>query len=636
MVQPLVLNKKAPQRSLLPVTHAAGEEAPQWDTQPPCVPNLIAQRAAIAPAAIAVMHSAGSLTYAELESRSNQFAHFLKSRGVDTGQVVGLYLGRAPSMVVAALGVMKLGAAYLPLPPDSPKDRIAFMLRDAQVSAVVSESDSADRLGSGNYQTVVLDRDSTEIARQSTAPQVTNVSGQDIAYIIYTSGSTGQPKGVEVLHRGLSNLVSWHLRVFNVTPEDRASHMAALGFDAAVWELWPYVTAGASVHLADDAIRQDPEALRNWLVSEQITVSFLPTPLAERMLLLEWPKHTALRFLLTGADTLHHRPSPSLPFTLVNNYGPTECTVVATSGVVAPAGSSNQTPSIGTAIDNTQTYVLDEKMNPVPNGAPGELYIGGAGVARGYRNHPELTKQKFVADPLDAGSQELLYRTGDRVRILPSGEIEFLGRFDDQVKIRGYRVEPNEIEKVLDAYPDVQNSAVVAREQAGEDKKLIAYLVLAPNSQLTASRAREYVSKHFPPYMVPSCFVRVGALPVTANGKVDRSALPAPDAVNCLADEVFVAPRTLVEQRLAGILSPLLNVKQVGVNDNFFLLGGHSLLGTQLLTRISQVFGVELSLLGLFDHPTVAGMSQEIEKLILAKLESGPAPAGTPQPGGGQ
>jgi amino acid adenylation domain-containing protein len=625
MAEPLIVKKKVPLRPVLATAHPLGTVSSQMELSSLCVPQWIARTALAAPAAIAVTQSAENLTYAELESRSNQLANFLRAQGVNAGQVVGLYLGRSPAMVIAALAVLKVGAAYLPLPPDSPKERIEFMLRDAQTSMVITESASAARLGSGDYRMVALDRDAAEIARQSTTPLATAVGANDLAYVIYTSGSTGQPKGVEVLHRGLSNLVTWHLRAFQITPADRASHLAALGFDAAVWELWPYLAAGASVHLASDAIRQDPEALRNWLVSERISVAFLPTPLGERMLLLEWPKHATLRVLLTGADTLRHRPSPNLPFALVNNYGPTECTVVATSGIVSPAGSSNQVPSIGRAIDNTQTYILDEGLNSVPAGTPGELYLGGAGVARGYRNHPELTKQMFVANPFSSDPAGRMYRTGDRVRCLANGEIEFLGRFDEQVKIRGYRVEPNEIEKALDAYPDVQNSAVVAREE-GAEKRLIAYLVLSPNSKLTAAALREYVSKHFPPYMVPSSFVRVSALPITANGKVDRSALPDPSSTNSLADEAFMAPDTLVEQRLAGILSPLLNVKEVGLNDNFFLLGGHSLLGTQLLTRISQVFGVDLSLFSLFDHPTVAGMSVEIEKLILAKLESLPHP----------
>jgi hypothetical protein len=310
-----------------------------------------------------------------------------------------------------------------------------------------------------------------------------------------------------------------------------------------------------------------------------------------------------------------------LPFTLVNNYGPTESTVVATSGTVTPAGSDTRQPSIGRAIDGTDIHILDEQMRPVAKGTSGELYIGGAQLARGYRNRPELTKEKFVPNPfMNGGSNGRLYRTGDRARVLANGEIEFLGRLDDQVKIRGYRVELDEISSVLDTHPAVKASAVVVAGEGVEDKRLVAYMVLAPEVELTATVFREFLQTRVPDYMIPAVFVRVGALPLTTNGKVDRAALPAPNG-NVLAEEEYVEPRTLVEQRLAELIAPLLKVERVGANDNFFLLGGHSLLGTQLLTRISDAFGVELSLLTIFDHPTLAGMSSEIEKLILAKLE---------------
>jgi amino acid adenylation domain-containing protein len=526
-------------------------------------------------------------------------------------------------MVVAALAIIKAGGAYLPLQPGVPRERLTYMLQDAQVAVVIAQSATAGDLADGRCRVVALDDEAEAIAKQSAAPLPCVLNDASLAYVIYTSGSTGQPKGVEVLHRGLSNLVSWHLRAFEVTPADHASHVAALGFDAAVWELWPYLVAGASLHLASEEVRQNPQQLRKWLLEQKITIAFLPTPLAESMLLMEWPKQPALRILLTGADTLHHSPRVGLPFVLVNNYGPTECTVVATSGRVWPvSGSSSQPPSIGRPIDNTEIYVLDEEMRAVAPGKGGELYIGGEGLARGYRNHPELTKQKFVLNPFSADPGDLLYRSGDQVRLLPSGELEFLGRIDEQVKIQGYRVEPNEIVTALDCHADVQTSAVIARETQDGGKNFIAYLVLCENSTVTASGLREHLSKRLPHYMVPASFVRMEALPVTAHGKVDRDALPPPDSSNCLPDENFIVPPTVVEQRLTAILSQLLRVPCVGLKDNFFLLGGHSLLGTQLLTRIRQTFGVDLTLLSLFDHPTLMEMSQEIEKLILAKLEN--------------
>ena len=363
-------------------------------------------------------------------------------------------------------------------------------------------------------------------------------------------------------------------------------------------------------------------------MAQKITITFLATPLAESMMLLDWPREVDLRILLTGADTLHRRPSARLPFTLVNNYGPTECTVVATSGVVAPAESSSRTPSIGRAIDNTEVLVLDDQGKLVSPGIAGELYLGGASVARGYRNRPELTAQRFVANPLRPGSGERLYRTGDLVRELPGGELEFLGRIDEQIKIRGYRIEPSEIVSALDASPDVDASAVMAVEDGPGEKRLVAYVALADGAKTTAGELQALLRKQLPDYMIPATFVRIESLPITSNGKVDWSALPLPLNGNVLTDEGYVAPRNIMEEKLAAIIAPLLHVERVGVHDNFFFRGGHSLLGTQLLTKIGETFGVELSLLNLFEHPTLAEMSEEIEQLILTKIDSAKVEAG--------
>ncbi len=515
--------------------------------------------------------------------------------------MVALCLERSPEMVVAALAVFKAGGAYLPLDPAAPAERLETMLRDADVSALVTRTGNTKtslngRPASGAFPEVNLDGDAAEIAKcPESAPTVT-VAPENLAYVIYTSGSTGQPKGVEVTHGNLCNLLNWHLRAFEVTAQDRASHQAALGFDAAVWEVWPYLAAGASVHFPEDGVRNHPAALRDWIVAQRITITFLATPLAESMLLLDWPREVDLRILLTGADTLHRRPSARLPFVLVNNYGPTECTVVATSGVVAPAESNTRPPSIGRAIDHTQVYILDDRMKPVTAGNAGELYIGGASVARGYRGRPDLTAEKFVGNPACSDSssssasatEDRLYRTGDLVRELPNGEIEFLGRIDEQIKIRGYRIEPSEIVSALDASPDIDASAVMARENGAGEKQLVAYVVLADGVAATAGGLQELLRRQLPDYMIPSTFVRIESLPVTSNGKVDWSALPLPLNGNVLADDSYVAPRNIVEEKLAGIIAPLLHVERVGVHDNFFFRGGHSLLGTQLITRISR------------------------------------------------
>jgi acyl carrier protein len=311
-----------------------------------------------------------------------------------------------------------------------------------------------------------------------------------------------------------------------------------------------------------------------------------------------------------------------LPFQLVNNYGPTECTVVATSGTVLPKEHPDELPTIGRPIDNTQIYILNEQMQPVPLGQAGEIYINGVGLARGYRNRPDLTAERFVPDPFGSQPGARLFRTGDLGRFLPDGQIAFLGRADEQVKIRGYRIEPAEIVRVLDEHPSVQASAVVAREVESGDRQLVAYFVPAMKAQLLHTELRNFIAARLPEYMVPATFVMLEALPLNPSGKVDRSALPAPNAENTLRDNTFVAPRTPIEQRLATLLGSLLGLDRVSVEDNFFVLGGHSLLGTQLIARVRDAFGVELSLRCLFDVPTVTQLAGQIETLLVAKLDA--------------
>jgi amino acid adenylation domain-containing protein len=595
--------------------------------EPPCVAELVTEQAAANPSAMAVCASRDVLSYAELESQSNRLANYLVTVGVGRDVAVGLYLERSPAMVVAALAILKAGGAYIPLDPVQPVARLAFMLNDSGARVVVSTTELAQRLTPGSWKVVTLDGDAEKIAAHSDTQPEGTARPEDLAYIIYTSGSTGQPKGVEVPHSGLSNLVAWHRRAFQVTSADRASALASLGFDAAVWELWPYLASGASVHVPEELVRSDAKALRDWMVSQGITISFAATAMAENLIQLEWPKTTALRFLLTGADTLKKYPSPRLPFVLVNNYGPTEGTVVSTSGVVAPETSANQPPSIGRAIDGVEIHILDDRQQPVAEGTKGEIYIGGAGLARGYRNRPDLTAERFIPNPFSAEAGARLYRTGDLARRLPNGQIAFLGRIDEQIKIRGYRVEPNEIAMVLGQHSTVQTSVVTAREDVPGEKELIAYVVLAPGAKLSAGELRDHLRKRVPDYMVPAEFVAIPSVPVTANGKLDRAALPAPNGSRPHT-ESYVEPRTAVEEELVKILAPLLKLQRVGVNDNFFLLGGHSLLGTQLIARISESFGVELTLLKLFDHPTVAEMSSEIEELILLKVDRSEAFSG--------
>ncbi len=431
--------------------------------------------------------------------------------------------------------------------------------------------------------------------------------------MIYTSGSTGRSKGVQISHGSLLNLVSWHQQVFNVTAADRATQLTSPSFDATGWELWPYLTLGASVYLPDENTRKMPALLCDWLGSQGITMTFLPTALAESMMALEWPSTTALRYMLTGADKLQLYPSPSQPFALVNNYGPTEATVVATSGLVVSMEHPERAPSIGRPIGNTEAYVLDAFLQPVPVGIAGELYVGGAGLARGYLNRPELTAEKFIPHPFSSLPGTRLYKTGDLVRYLANGNLEFLGRNDQQVKIRGFRIEAGEIEGALAEHPAISEQVVLLREDEPGDKRLVAYVVPSERGAIAVSELRAFLRKQLPSYMVPSAIVQVEAFPRTPNGKLDRRALPKPGQEP--DEQEIAAPHSELEKKVAAILAEVLGVERIGIHDNFFELGGHSLQVAQVMLRIRDVFQVELSPLSFFDTSTAAGLAEAIKEL---------------------
>ena len=584
-------------------------------------PRLIATQAGMNPDGIALVMGSDQVTYAELELRATQLANYLQSLGAGPEVPVGLCGERSPQFVIAALAIMKCGAAYLPMDPAHPRDRLRFIVKDASVPLIVTGQNLAGNFADLDARVIAVDAEKAAIERQPVQPPEIEPEPDSLAYIIYTSGSSGRPKGVEVTHRNLSNLVSWHIRAFGLGSSERATFQAGVGFDAAVWEIWPYLTVGAALYLPEESTRISAEALRDWLVRNQITTSFVPTAMAEQLIALPWPAESPLRFLLTGADTLHRYPSPGLPFTLVNNYGPTECTVVATSGVIAPNRNGSTLPPIGLPIDNVSIHIVDEQLREVPGGASGEICIGGAGVARGYRNQPELTAGRFIADPFGNHGGHL-YRTGDLGQSLPNGEIIFLGRIDDQVKIRGYRIELSEINAVLNEHPSVQASVVIAREDVPGEKRLVAYIVPAAGSLRNEKSLRELIHGRLPDYMEPAAFVWMESLPLTPNGKVDRPALPPPSVENRLEDREFIAPRTPLEETLAGIIAEVLGIPRVSMDDDFFVLGGHSLLGAQVVARVRGVFGTELQLLDVFDAPTVTALAEKIEQALTRQLDS--------------
>lgn len=573
--------------------------------------DSIAAQGAVNHNAPAVCAKDATLTYGELESESNRLARRLLEIGAERETVVGIYLERSPAVAVGALGILKAGAAYLPLDPSYPPERISLILNDARVSIVVSTTELIPRLPVANGNVLDLADPQGLLARCSPDPLPIKVSPEQLAYVIYTSGSTGRPKGVEIEHSNLLNLIHWHIDTFNVSRLDCATLLASPGFDASVWELWPYLYVGASLYIPDETTRLSPLSLRDWMVSQGITISFVPTPLAEKLMLLEWSADAPLRTLLTGADVLHQTPQPGLPFKLVNNYGPTECTVVATSGIVHSSDSLGGLPSIGKAISNTQTYILDENLKQATSG---ELYIGGAGVGRGYLRDPELTAKKFIPNPFSNDPRSRLFKTGDSVRGLPDGRLEFLGRTDEQVKIRGFRVEPNEISMALCSHAAVESAVVIARKDDSDNNYLAAYLILKKDRQVKVAELRSHLQAHLPDYMVPLNFIVLDSFPLTANGKVDRNALPAPTPTNVLHDSEQPLSRGPVNEKLVELVSKLLGVENVAPHENFFLLGGHSLMGAQLIAQIREVFGVDLALRTLFENPTVAAISSQLDR----------------------
>ncbi|KTC44251.1 non-ribosomal peptide synthetase [Pseudomonas fluorescens ABAC62] len=542
------------------------------------------------PDAIALIQDGESLTYQQLNQRANQLAHQLIERGVQPDDRVALCCRRGPQMLVGLLGILKSGAGYVPIDPAYPAERIAYLLQDSAPVAVLAEASTRGLLGGVSS----IDLQATSHHPVSD-PQRTGLTPAHLAYVIYTSGSTGQPKGVMVEHRSVENLVHWHCEAFGLSAVSHTSSVAGFGFDAMAWEVWPALCTGATLHLPPaDVGNENIDALLAWWLAQPLDVSFLPTPVAEYAFSQDL-QHPTLRILLIGGDRLRQF-SQERRFAVINNYGPTEATVVATSGRVR----AGQSLHIGRPIANASAYVLDPQLRPVPVGVAGELYVGGAGVARGYLHRADLTAERFLQDPFNAGR---MYRTGDLVRWLPDGNIEYLGRNDDQVKIRGVRVELGEIESCLAALPGVGEAVVLVREG-----RLIAWFTA--QQPLFIESLREQLQAQLPPALVPVAYVKLDALPLTANGKLDRRALPAPDQTALLSRD-YEAPQGEVETTLAGIWAEVLQVEQVGRHDHFFELGGHSLLAVSVIERMRQV-GLSADVRVLFNQPTLAALAAAV------------------------
>ncbi|UNU27128.1 non-ribosomal peptide synthetase [Microcoleus vaginatus] len=569
------------------------------------------------PDAIAVVFEDQKLTYRELNKRANQVAHYLQKLGIKPEVLVGICTERSLSMVVGILGILKAGGAYIPLAPDYPQERLAYMLADSQVSVLLTQHKILASLPKHQAQVICLDADWDLISQEVEDEPVSGVQARNLAYIIYTSGSTGKPKGTMILHLGVVNYLSWCTKAYAVADADGAPVNSSISFDATITSLFSPLLVGRKVVLLPE--NQELESLSNALHSQNnfSLVKIAPAQLEILGHLLPQKQvTTGTKAFIIGGEALSAKIvsfwQTRAPHTkLINEYGPTETVVGCCVYEVSAQTSLSGPIPIGRPIANTQLYILDRYLQPVPIGVGGELHIGGAGLARGYLNRSELTAEKFIQNPYSDEPGARLYKTGDRARYLPDGNIEFLGRIDHQVKIRGFRIELGEIEGQLNRHPCVRENAVVLREDAPGDKRLVAYIVAPSEPTIAASELRSFLKEKLPEYMLPSAFVLLEALPLTPNGKVDRKALRAPDVERSELNAAF-APRTPEEQLLAEIWSKVLGVKQIGIGDNFFELGGHSLLATQLIAKVREAFQVELPLRSLFQSPTVESLAETI------------------------
>ncbi|WP_260989988.1 amino acid adenylation domain-containing protein [Paenibacillus xylanexedens] len=577
---------------------------------------LFEEQATARPKAVAVVDGKRQLTYEELNTMANRLANYLQSHGVKQETLVGICMDRSVDLLVGIMGILKAGGAYVPLDPSYPQQRLHYMVKDAGIELLVTQSTVSDWVPD-NISCIYLDgAKDTKILLQESDQNIPIVTKpQNMAYLIYTSGSTGNPKGVMVEHHTLVNMVLWHQEYYEVTEHDRAMQIASIAFDAAVAEIWPYLSSGAGLYLCNERVKTDPHALQSWIVEQQITIGFMPTPMAEIMMHLHWPAHTSLRCLLTAGDLLRQSPPDSLPFALVNNYGPTECTVVATAGLISPLQKG--LPPIGRPIANARLYILDPHRQPVPEGFTGELYVGGAGVARGYLNRPELTEERFLPDPFNNDPEARMYRTGDLVRYLSDGNLLYVGRMDDQVKIRGFRIELGEIEVILSQHPTLQQVAVLLQEDKLGQKNLAAYVV----GEGSVQEWQEYLRERLPSHMVPTHFIQMNSMPLTPNGKIDRNSLSHIDNMPQVQAS-YIAPRSATEIKLVQIISNVLGIKEssIGVQDSFFALGGHSLNILTLLTK-TYVLKWDLNISDFYTYNTIGELAGKIDGKIKSKSE---------------
>ena len=582
--------------------------------------ELFEQQAVRTPEALAVTGAGEQLTYAALNARAAQLGRDLRALGVGPETLVGILLERSVGMVVAMLGILKAGAAYVPLDPEYPARRLAFLIQDAAIGVLLTQRRLAGTLPDAGPRVLYLDADGASVTAAGAAAPARSAGAEGLAYVIYTSGSTGTPKGVAVSHRAVTRTVC-NTNYLDLDHRDRIAQLSNASFDAATFEIWGALVNGATLVVIPKEVMLVPERLVEETQRLGITVLFLTTAVLNQVAASIPTAFKSLRCLLFGGEAADPRwvrviLEAGPPGRLLHMYGPTESTTFASWHRVEAVPAEAPTVPIGGAVSNTQIYLLDRHLEPVPVGVAGELYIGGEGLARGYLNHPAWTAERFIPNPFSQEPGARLYRSGDVARYRADGAVEFIGRRDAQVKVRGCRIELGEVESLLREHPGVQDVVALCRDDARGDKRVVAYVVARDGAELAAGDLRHHLQQRAPDYLVPSAFVSLAELPLTPNGKIDRAALPSPERANLEAAAPFVPPATPVEQAIADIYASVLRLDRVGSQESFFELGGHSLLATQIMARVRERFRVDVPLRGLFLNPTVAGLAAAVTEVL--------------------
>ena len=584
------------------------------------VHQLISKKAVENPSNIAIISGQEQVSYGEMETMSNKLANFLVQQGIGPESIVVVIMHRSIRMVLTHLAILKAGGSFAPLDESYPRERIATMLKDIKPDYIICESQHVNRLTTtaGEFKLFIADTDWGALDEYPSTAPVVPLKPHNRAYMMFTSGSTGKPKGVELQHGGFINLVTWNIKSYGIRFSDHCLQVATPAYDAYIFELFPCLAAGATSILVDDITRTSASLLRQEIERNKVHITFLSTAIGQAVMDEPWPNNTSLRILAVGGEKLVRLPPGKPPFKYINFYGPTENSVMTTCMEV-PMDSQEQHPPIGKPLDNVALYVLDPFYNPVPIGIPGELFLGGEGVGRGYFNRPSLTAEKFVPDPFHAEPGKRLYRTGDFVKFLPDGNLAFIGRVDHQVKLRGFRIELEEIAKILYDHPFVSEAVVITKDRGNNDQALVAYVGSGGRKKLTSFEIKNYLKDKLPGFMIPASIVILEELPKSINGKIDRKALPEPGFELYTDESSFFEAETEMEKTISSIWKQFLPVEKINIEANFFDMGGHSLIMAQVHHKLKESLQSDIQLITLFQFPTIRSLARFLEKLPAVK-----------------